>query len=395
MAITDLVFIDATGYHYSDYPSFLAWIQSQYHGIYGADVYLESDSQDGQFLAILAQAFYDTAAIGASCYNSFSPIGAQGTGLSRVVKINGLTRINSTNSTVDVTIIGTAGTVITNGIVQDVLSQQWLVPSPTTIPSGGTIDVTLTAVLPGAVQAQASTVNTIFTPTRGWQSVNNTAAATPGTGLESDAALRTRQSESTANPSVTVFDGTIGGVANLAGVTAVVGYENDTNATDGNSLPPHSIEIVVQGGDDMAICQEIALHKTPGTQTVGNTQETVFDSRGMPLIIYFQRPIDVVITVVLTISTNSAWSTDYEDLITQSLADTINAIGIGGTNGEVLISRMYAPAYLNGEIQGQSYTISSLEIGKNSNPPSTINIPIAFDELPICDPSTNITIVVT
>src|SRR5258707_13075166 len=92
MSLADLVFIDATGYHYADYPTFRQYFVEKYQGSYGVDVYLADDSQDGQWISVQAQAAFDSAAQGASTYNSFSPISSQGTGLSRLVKINGLER---------------------------------------------------------------------------------------------------------------------------------------------------------------------------------------------------------------------------------------------------------------------------------------------------------------
>ena len=109
MTLEELVYIDDTGFHVADYSEFLAWQQANMQAIYGADIYLEADSQDGQYVALQAKALYDTAMVGASVYNSFSPSSAQGTGLSRVVKINGLERGIPTNSTADLTIVGQSG----------------------------------------------------------------------------------------------------------------------------------------------------------------------------------------------------------------------------------------------------------------------------------------------
>lgn len=390
--LADLVFIDSTGYHYADLPTFLSWRQSQYQGIYGADVYLEPDSQDGQLLAAQAQSDYDTAALGASIYNSFSPVTAQGVGLSRVVKINGLTRRGDTNSTVDLVIIGTAGTLITNGVAQDSINQSWLLPASVTIPGGGTITVTATAAVSGAISAQANTITNIFTPTLGWQTVTNPSTATIGQPVEDDADLRVRQSLSTANPSVTVFDGTIGGVANVTGVTAVRGYENDDDISDANGLPPHSISIVVAGGDDTAVANEIALHKTPGTQTYGSTSVTVEDAHGMPLDIHFYRPIQATIGAQVTISINSAFTSDYITLIQQAIAMTINAFGIGN---DILLTKLYAPAYLNGTPAGMSYTVSLIELNKDGGSFSGSNVTILFNEQPFCDPAVDVTVNVT
>ena len=265
MQISDLVYIDATGYHYEDYPTFLSWLQGEYQGIYGADAYLGADSMDGQFLAILAQAFYDTAALGAFIYAAFSPATAQGVGLSMNVQINGIQRQIPSNSTVVLTIVGQAATVITNGIAIDTLNQQWILPSTVTIPLGGSINVTATAQFAGDVTAAASTVTGIFTPTLGWQTVNNTADATVGTAVEDDAELRIRQQVSTANPSLTVIDGTQGAVENVSGVSACVVYENFTDTTNSNGQPPHSICVVCNGGNFTDIATAIMLHKTPGT----------------------------------------------------------------------------------------------------------------------------------
>ena len=92
MSISDLVYLDSTGFHYADYPTVLAYLQNEYRATYGQDVYLEADSQDGQSIAVRAQAMYDLMLVMALVYSSFSPITAIGDALSRNVKINGITR---------------------------------------------------------------------------------------------------------------------------------------------------------------------------------------------------------------------------------------------------------------------------------------------------------------
>lgn len=388
MQLTDLVYIDATGYHYADFPSFQTWLQQQYQGVYGADVYLQADSQDGQFLAILAQALFDTAALGGSIFNSFSPVTAQGVGLARLVKINGLTKKVPSNSTVDVLITGVAGTPIVNAVVQDTLQQKWNVPN-CTIPGGGSITQTAVAQSPGAITAEANTVTTIFTPTLGWQSVNNVGAATPGAPVEADGQLRIRQAQSTADPSLTVLDGTTGGIANLAGVQKVRPYENDTATTDGNGIPRNSISMLVVGGDDVAICNEIALHKTPGTGTYGNTSELVYDAHGMPLNISFGRAETATVQATITGGAGVGWTTDFVPLIQQAVADAINAGNIGDN---VLLSKMFAPAYLLGTPAGLTYTISGITLGKNGGGQSAANVSIDYDENPVCIAASDVTV---
>ncbi len=391
--ISTLVYIDATGYHYPDYPTLLSWVQSQYQTIYGADVYLAADSQDGQLLAIWAKALYDTAALGASAYNSFSPVTAQGLGLSRLVKINGLTRKIPSFSTVVLTIVGTAGTVISNGIAADVLGQKWTLPLTVTIPGGGTITVTATAALVGFINADVATVTTIFTPTGGWQTVNNIAAATPGAAIESDAALRLRQAVSVANPSLTVFQGTLGAVANVPGVTKVSnGYENPTGSTDVNGIPAHSISVVVAGGADADVAQAIQVHKTPGCGTAGDTDVLVYDSHGMPIHIKFARAVVATILVRITLSAGIGWTTDFETPIAAAVSAVVNAGNIGDT---VLFTKLYAPAYLNGAPQGLTYTVATIELKKNAGAYAVANVALNYNEEAVCDPVTGVVFVVT
>jgi len=375
MDFSDLCYIDATGYHYPDYPTVLSWLTGKYQSIYGADVYLEADSQDGQWLAIQAKAMYDMAAQGAAIYNSFSPLTAQGAGLSRVVKINGLKRNVPSYSTVVVTIVGTGGTVITNGVVQDTLGQKWNLPSTVTIPGGGSIDVTATAQTIGLVTAQSGTVTKIFTPTQGWQSVTNALAATPGSAVESDSALRGRQSLSTSMPALTVFDATLAAVANVSGVSKTKGYENYTDSTDGNSLPPHSCCVVVVGGGSTDIANAIMSKKTPGTTPTGNTGPiSVTDNKGMPVNIYFSRAVTAEIQATINVVAGTGWSNNYVASIQAAVAAVINAVGIGGI---VYLSQMFPAALLVDQDGYGTFSISSITLGKNGGAQSAANIALA------------------
>lgn len=392
MEFSELFYIDSTGYHTSDYDTVLAWLKQKYRDIYGQDVYLEPDSQDGQWIAVQAKALYDAGMLGQSVYNSFSPLSAQGTGLSRNVQINGIDRRVATRSTVDLLIVGQAGTTLTGAIAIDVLEQKWNIPDGTVIPPDGDITVTAEADVEGAVTAVENTVNRIFTPTLGWQSVNNPTAASVGAPVETDAELRIRQSTSTANPSLTVLEGSLGAVLDVDGVTKARAYENDTDDPDANGIPGHTICLVVEGGDATEICTAIQIHKTPGVDTFGDTEEIIYDSHGMPLPIRFQRPDPVTIKVELDISVGIGWSSDFVALIQEAVAAYINEIGIGNN---VLITKLFIPAYLLGTQAAGTFDIVTLEIAIDGDPLAGDNIDIDFDQLPVCIGADDVTVNVT
>ena len=389
MAISDLVILDAAGFRYPDYPTILQSLTDEYHAIYGSDAYLAPDSQDGQMIAISASAINDTLQIAAKIYNSFSPLTAQSDALSRNVKINGIRRRIATHSTADLTIIGQAGTVITSGQAEDVLGQKWDLPISVTVPVGGSIVVTATAVDIGAITAAPNTITKIATPTLGWQTVNNTAAAATGAAVETDSELRRRQTFSTALPSLSVVDGITGAVASVAGVTRFSSYENDSTATDANGVPAHSIAVVVEGGDVQAIGNAIAIKKTPGTGTYGTTAVTTYDRNGLPSTMRFFRPTVATIGVEVSIKALSGYTTSYADSIKAAVSAYINALPIGA---DVYITKLYAPADLTGDPAGATFDLSLLRIKRDAGVFGTTNIVIAFNENAICA-TTDVTVI--
>ena len=391
MAVADLVFVDASGFHYPDYPAVLDELKQEYRTIYGSDVYLEEDSQDGQWISIIALAIFDTMQVAAAVYNSFSPATAVGDALSRNVKINGIRRLVTSFSSVDLLIVGQAGTTILNGKAEDAIGQKWLLPASVVIPLSGQITVTATAEKIGAISAPASTITKIATPTFGWQTVNNALASVEGNPVEADATLRLRQSVSTALPSLSVLDGTVGAVASVSGVSRFKGYENDSNITDADGIPAHSIAIVVEGGDSQLIGEAIAVKKTPGTGTYGTTSVTTYDKYGLPNVINFFRPTPATIGVRVTIAPLQGYTTGFDVLIAQAVADVLNAAKIGD---DILITKLYVPANLPNNAAGSTFDISTIEIKKNAGAYGTINIPLDFNEVAECDPLVDVEVVV-
>jgi uncharacterized phage protein gp47/JayE len=391
MAISDLVYVDATGFHYPDYPTVLEYLKIEYKTIYGADLYLEADSQDGQWIAIQALAIFDTLQVASAVYSSFSPLTAKSDALSRNVKINGIARRVATYSTVDLVLVGQAGTSITDGQAEDASGQKWIIPGTVVIPPAGSMTVTAQAMDIGAITASANSINKISTPTFGWQTVNNPAAAVVGVPVETDADLRRRQAQSVAIPAQSVLDSIIGAVASLPGVLRYRGYENDGDTTDANGLPAHSISLVVEGGTAQVIGETIALKKTPGTRTYGTTAVTTVDKFGMENVINFYRPTTATISVEVTATALTGYTSSYAALIKAAVAETINDLLIGD---DVLITKLYVPANLPGTDAGKTFDITQIRIKKNAGSWQTTNIVLAFNEIAQCA-ATDVTVTVT
>lgn len=383
--------IDASGITAPAYDVILEGLKEDYRGIYGSDVYLEADSQDGQFVALVALGVHDANQALVALYNSFAPSGAQGAALSNQVLINGIRRQAASQSTVVVRLTGTTGTTINNGRVQDVNGHTWDLPAVVVIGGGGTVDVTATAQEEGDLAAAIGEVNIIATPTRGWQSVTNLAAAAEGNPVESDAALRRRQAISVSLPATNILDAIAAAVGNVAGMGRSQVYENDTDVADADGIPAHSIAVVTEGGDAQDIAEAIAGRKPPGIQTYGTTTREVTDSRGLPRDINFFQLTEVELTVDITIQARPGYVSTTGDKIRASLAGFISSLGIGTDS---YIARLYNPAGLSGQAAvdatgltqaaldalAATYYVTVLEQSRDGNPTTAADVPIIFNE---------------
>lgn len=362
--------IDANGISAPSYTDILGSLTASLQSIYGSDIYIDPDSQDGQWIAVLAQMVNDGNQADITTYNSYSPTYAQGAGLSSVVKINGLRRQTWSNSTAVVTLVGQAGSTISNGVAQDTSQNLWNLPTTVTIPLSGSIDVTAVAQQPGNIIAPAGTITTIYTPTRGWQSVTNAVAATPGNPVEMDATLRQRQAASTSISAITPLQAIISNVAETAGIGRYAIYQNKTGATDSNGIPGHSIAVVAEGGDVAAIANAIEAKVSPGTGTYGTTTETVEDPAGVPTPISFFEMSEVYVIVQANIVPLTGYVSTTGTLAQNAIVQYFANFPIGQDS---MLGKLFGPANLSGDAATSSSGQTQQQLDVLSN---TYNLPI-------------------
>ena len=382
--ISDPVFtVSENGIQAPSYAEILEYFQSQARNTFGQDANIDADTQDGQLIAIFALALSDVNAQAIATYNQFNPNTAVGVGLDSAVKTNGISRHTATNSTVDLVLIGQAGTVITNGVATDDNENRWLLPDQVIIPVSGEITVTATAEEVGAIEASPNTITQIGTPTLGWQSVNNPTSATVGVAVETDVELRQRQSRSTELPSVSLWEGIIASLLNLEGVTRVSGVKNDEDATSDEGVPGHTIAMIVDGGDVDEIGKTIFLKKGEGVGTFGTTQTTYIDTYGFPNVIKFSRPTIVNAYVTLTITPSSTYISTVADEIKQRIADYINSLAIGES---VNIARVLSSAVKDCTTGvDDRFDVTAIVMGEASGSQTAASIPIEWNEAATCD----------
>ena len=125
----------------------------------------------------------------------------------------------------------------------------------------------------------------------GVKGVTNLLEPIYGRLAETDIELRQSYIAKSALRSNTMIDSIVAELLNnVVNVESATGYENDTENVNARGMPPHSIEIIVEGGDASEIASAILRRKAGGIQTYGNVVVDVPGSYGDSIPVRFNRP---------------------------------------------------------------------------------------------------------
>lgn len=186
----------------------------------------------------------------------------------------------------------------------------------------------------GAVQAPAGTLTVIATPVVGWLSINNANDASPGRLVDDDADLRVRREQGLQRPGSSTTEAVRADVLAVDGVTSCQVFENFTDATDSQGLPPKSMQAVLwddAGADDDDIAQAIWDSKPGGIQMIGAESGTALDKNGDPHTMHFSRATAVLMYVACTVTPKDGYVGDTAFKLT--LAQTLDSVM--GTGADV------------------------------------------------------------
>ena len=369
-------YVDDSGLHIPTYVDIRDDLVSQFKEIYGQDIYLDNDSQDYQMISAFALKTYDTMQLLQIVYNNHSPKTAVGTGLSSLVKLNGIARKTASYSTCVLTLTGTKGTVIPAGVAEDDQGYKWDLPSSLEL-SDDTVEVTAQCETIGAVEAPIGTITKISTPQRGWTAVTNEVKAVAGDLVETDEELRERQSISVALPGQNMLESTIAAIKAISGVTRCKVYDNDSNVTDANGIPGHSIAAVVEGGMDDDVAKAIYLRKGPGGGTYGTTIGEYTNSDGLSNVINFFRPTYTVINVKVALAKGTGYSSAVGDTIKTNIETFIESLNIGNAVTSLGIYSAITAAIT--DTKSPCFSLNSMVMGVEGGAMGIADIPIAFN----------------
>ena len=197
--------VTAAGIETDSLTDIVAQLTADLQSIYGADINVDSDSPDGQWINSIAQVVIDELDLITQVYNSFDPDLAIGTVLDQRVTINGIQRLGGTYTTTAVTIVtdraltlyGLDQTIQPVYTVADNAGNQWQLIATQSPVAAGTYSYSFQAADPGAVLTTPNTITVPVTIVIGVSSINNPSTyISLGINEETDAALRLRRQKS-------------------------------------------------------------------------------------------------------------------------------------------------------------------------------------------------------
>jgi hypothetical protein len=302
---------------------------TEYRNIYGNDIITDSNSPDGQRINIEAQNERDLLEVIQSVFNSFDPDQATGSVLDQRVTINNITRQEGTFTQQEVDIT-TDRSLTLNGLdnttttpytlVDDNGNEFQLVTTANLL--AGTTTLLFQASQLGQIITTPNTITTQATIVLGVTDVNNPSSALEiGIDEETDVLLRLRRRRSPALASQGFIQGLTSILFNLDNVSDVIIFENDTNITDADLIPPHSVWIVIEGGDNNEIAVAALSKKTTGAGWKGDVSVDVVLDTGQTKTVLFDRPESKDLFIRFEIQPTITGQTFDEDGIKQYIVD--------------------------------------------------------------------------
>ena len=265
--------------------------------IYGPDILVDSNTPDGQMANIFALSKKDILDLCVAIHDSFDPDQAVGASLDSISQISGLARKGGSYTITDVEVTvdrdlnlpGLDSTTQVPFTIQDATGNKFYLEVGAALTTGANV-LSFRAALLGEVQILANTLTIPVTIILGVTAVNNPTAPTQtGANQESDAAFRIRRQKSVAGPAQGYLQALFSGLNDIPGMTSAVIYENVTNSSDGDGIPGHSIWVIVDGGTDAEVAEQIYLYRNAGCGMKGAEEVLVEQVDGSFFTIKFDR----------------------------------------------------------------------------------------------------------
>jgi uncharacterized phage protein gp47/JayE len=353
---------------------------------FGGNLNTSPATPQGQMATTAAAALMGCFELMAAIVNGVDPAYASGRMQDAIARIYFLYRQGATPTQVVCACGGAAGVNIPAGaLAQDVGGNLYACVTGGVIPSGGSINLTFAALIPGPTPCPAGSLTIIYQAISGWDTITNAANGTLGQDQEGRAAFEQRRQAAVQQNSFGAAGAVMGallgnnvdGSPRVPGVTDAYVVDNPTSAPatiGGVSVAANSLYAVVVGGSDAAVAQAIFSKKSPGAPYQGATSVTVTDTNPLyqtppTYTVKFDRQTDVPIFFAVNIATGPNVPSNAAQLVQNAIVNAWN--GADGGPSARLGSLLLALRYVNPiAALGSWAQVRSIAVGLTASGPA-------------------------
>lgn len=217
----------------------------------------------------------------------------------------------------------------------------------------------------GDIYLPAGSVTEIMKSVTGLQAVTNVGTYIAGRDEETDAEFRSSYLDKIFSHSERMLESIRSAIlTNVQGVNACAVYENDTDSVDEYGRYPHSVEVVIDGGDETEIAQQILATKAGGINTYGSTEIDVAGDENDVIQIRFNRPeyVYVWFHVEVTRVKGQALPSDYAQIIRDDIVNIINTFNCG----DDIVPQNHILPLIYGDVSGIDYVVVTMNTGTSA-----------------------------
>lgn len=316
------------GFKRMRYEDYLSKLQADAKEIFGENVDLDDESPLGQWIKLQAFQRAEENELAERVFLWGSVDYAEGVALDYAVGKYGVQRFQASKSkgTDALSLTVTAGSTVEAGFIGATESgiQFRTTETVTDDDNNGTVVADIESIEYGPFGNQAiGTITEIVTPLANVTAITNTVATAGGRNREEDKELRARYYKTIATAGGSTTDSVLSELLELPDVRAAIVTENDSDTTDGNGNPPHSISPVVLGGTPESIAYAIHRKKAGGIRSYGTQTFDVTDKSGRTKTIGFSYAATAEIYVNVNLSKNSAFPENGDEEVQRQIIEYI------------------------------------------------------------------------
>ena len=324
-------------------PELVSQLENDFKTIYGDDINIEQNSPDGQLINIFAQGGTDIRELITQLYDSFDPDSASGRVLDERCAINNVYRKGGTRTTVNITIVtdravhldGASEDFLSGYTIQDDAGTKFVLSNSVDLPAGTNTNIEFQSQEIGAVETTPNTITTPVEVVLGVISVTNPTAGSTGVNEETDAQLKIRRRQSLSIGSTGYLNGLQASLSQLEGMVDVKVYENIKD-TPADTIPPHSIWVVVDGGTAEDIADTIYKKRSAGCGMKGSQTYTIITPSGQNFVAKWDNKLTKALSIKFNIQKTLSTATFDTNAIAQYMADHLSfGIGEGADTSDI------------------------------------------------------------